>query len=100
MTHEKLLTVRDVSHILGVSEREILDLAESGSLPAYKIAGVYLRFKKEQVEDFKKKTKSFKNGSFKRASFKDMLFDFFYFYDFYILAATLFCLMLYFILKG
>ena len=42
MNEEKLLTVREASLILGISEKEVLDLAESGAIPAYKIGGVYL----------------------------------------------------------
>lgn len=43
MGEEKLWTVRDVSIFLGISEKEVIDLAESGAIPAYKIGGVYLR---------------------------------------------------------
>jgi excisionase family DNA binding protein len=54
MTEEKMLTVRDVSILLGVTEKDVLDLTESGVIPGYKVGGVYLRFKKEQVEQYKK----------------------------------------------
>ncbi|MBU1999085.1 MAG: helix-turn-helix domain-containing protein, partial [Candidatus Omnitrophica bacterium] len=53
MSEEKLLTVRDVSFLLGVSEKEVLDLAQNSSIPAYKVGGVYLRFKKDQVDEYK-----------------------------------------------
>ena len=101
MGQEKLLTVRDVSIALGVSEREVLDLAETGQMPAYKVGGVYLRFKKEQVEDFRKTFKhSDQQGVKKEYPLGEKLSDFFYFNDFYILAALIIILVLIFIFKG
>ena len=52
MAEEKLLTVREVAAFLGISEKDVLDLAQSSQIPAYKVGGVYLRFKKEQVEEY------------------------------------------------
>ncbi len=51
---EKLLTIREVAQKLGITEREVMELAESGNLPAYKVGGVYLRFKQEQVDEYMK----------------------------------------------
>lgn len=101
MTQEKLLTVRDVSIILGVSEKEVLDLAESGAIPAYKIAGVYLRFKKEQVHEYRKSVKPHGGRHVsEKYSFKDRINDFLYFNDFYILSVLLVFLLLLVILRG
>ena len=102
MPEEKLLTVRDVSLILGLSEKEVVDLAEKGSIPAYKVGGVYLRFKREQIEEFKKSFKQFtpKTKVPHEYSLKDRISDFFYFNDFYILSILIIVLILIFILKG
>jgi len=102
MAVEKLLTIRDVSLILGISEKEVIDLAESGLIPAYKIGGLYLRFKREQIEDYKKKFRLFsqKNISTQKLSFKDRVSDFFYFNDFYILSALIILLILLVIFQG
>lgn len=91
MAEEKLLTVREVAMLLGVSEKEVVDLAESGAIPAYKVGGVYLRFKKEQVHEFKKSTKAHhaKSNIPKENPFKDKLSDFLYFNDFYILTGLI-----------
>ena len=102
MGEEKLLTVRDVSLILAVSEKEVLDFAESGVLPAYKVGGVYLRFKRDQVEEYRK---SHKTGIHSRVdlpkySFQDRLSDFFYFNDFYILSGILVLVILFIIFRG
>jgi excisionase family DNA binding protein len=109
------LTVREVSLILGISEKEVIDLAESGAIPAYKVGGVYLRFKREQIEEFKKSfrrtlsdknitspTRSLASRDFMshKYSFKDMVSDFFYFNDFYILSILLILLMLILIFQG
>lgn len=96
MGEEKLLNVRDVSIILGVSEKEVLDLAEKGAMPAYKIGGVYLRFKREQVQEFKKSMRplSSKSAASQEYPLKDKVSDFFYFNDFYILSILIILLIL------
>ena len=104
MAEEKLLTIRDVALILGISEREVVDLAEKGKIPAYKVAGVYLRFKREQIEEFQKSLKQIRRPtiipekvSSEKTPFRDRVSDFFYFNDFYILAIIIILLMLYII---
>ena len=54
MAEEKLLTIREVSLYLGISEKEVIELAESQTIPAYRVGGVYLRFKRQQIEEFKR----------------------------------------------
>jgi excisionase family DNA binding protein len=98
MAEEKLLTVREVSIILEISEKDVLDLAESGSIPAYKVGGVYLRFKPSQVDEFRKKSKMVGQRT-KEYSSMDRVFDFLYFNDFYLVAAMVIAAMLFFILK-
>lgn len=102
MSEDKLLTVRDVSLILGISEKEVVDLAESGTLPAYKVGGVYLRFKKEQVQEFQKHIRKLSNKieTSHKYSFSDRVSDFFYFNDFYILVILIIFLLLIIILQG
>lgn len=96
MAEEKLLTIRDAALLLSISEKEVMDLAESGKLPAYKIGGVYLRFKRTQVEDFKKTlipaAKHLQESQ--KYTLKDQLSDFIYFNDFYILSFLLILLIL------
>jgi len=101
MSEEKLLTVRDVSLILGISEKEVIDLAESAAIPAYKIAGVYLRFKKEQIQEYKKSAKALASSNPpEKYAFKDRVSDFLYFNDFYILSFLLIFLLLIILLRG
>jgi len=102
MADEKLLTVREVSLLLNISEREVMNLAESRVLPAYKVGGVYLRFKREQVLAYQKSFQpSFpKAEPLQKSAFQDKVSDFFYFNDFYILAALLAILLLVTLLRG
>ena len=103
MAEEKLLTVREVASVLGDSEKEVVELAESGAIPAYKVGGVYLRFKKEQVQNFRKSSKAPVSKvvvAKQKYTFKDSISDFFYFNDFYILAVILITLLLLIIFRG
>lgn len=103
MGEEKLLTVRDVSAILAISEKEVIDLAEDGKIPAYKVGGLYLRFKREQVEEFRKTIKITypqKKEEEIKYSAKDRISDFFYFNDFYIISLLVIVGMLFIIFRG
>ena len=88
--------------LLGISEKAVMDLAEDGQMPAYKVGGVYLRFKADQVEEFKKRfqPQTNENVSLQKSSQVDRLRDFIYFYDFYILAFLLIGAMLFIIAQG
>lgn len=98
MAEEKLLTIREVSLMLGLTEKEVMDLAENGSIPAYKVGGVYLRFKPQQVEEFRKKnTQPIQQAQ--KYSLKDRIFDFYYFNDFYIFSLILIFILLFVIFK-
>lgn len=102
MADEKFLTVRDAAGILGISEKEVVDLVEKGDLSAYKIGGIYLRFKKEQIQAFKKHIHPPAPRLEPSVDYPlpDRLSDFFYFNDFYIIAAALVAILLYAIFRG
>lgn len=100
MVEEKLLTVRDVSLILGLSEKEVIDLVEAGLLPAYKVGGVYLRFKRQQIEEYRKQGYLLPLQPKQKINLRDRIRDFFYFNDFYILSILVILLLLIVILRG
>lgn len=102
MAEEKLLTIREVSSFLGISEKEVIELSESGAVPAYKIGGVYLRFKRSQIEEYRKKHLPHlrKDSSKVSYSLGDRISDFFYFNDFYVLSLILIILILIVIFQG
>lgn len=102
MAEEKLLTVREAAQILELTEKEIIELSESGQLPAYKVGGVFLRFKREQIEEYKKKIlkSTFKRFHLLEYPLKERFYDFIHFNDFYILAILIILWMLIIILLG
>lgn len=96
MAEEKLLTVRETSHILNLTEKEVLDLAEEGRIPAYRVGGQYLRFKREQVEGYKREIlkSSPQKSPAHRYSLVERIGDFIYFNDFYLLSLFIILWML------
>ncbi|MGA2774681.1 MAG: helix-turn-helix domain-containing protein [Candidatus Omnitrophota bacterium] len=103
MAEEKLLTVRDVAGVLGISEKEVMELAESGAIPAYKVGGVYLRFKKEQIQEFRKLAKHpsvVKGQVWEKYNLGEKLKDFLYFNDFYLISALVIIFLLFIIFQG
>ena len=98
MRENKFLTIREVSEELGITEQEVIDLAEKGEIPAYKIGGIYLRFKPEQVKQAKKIVTRTVQEELK-ASFGERVKDFIYFNDFYILSTLIIVLMLIIIMR-
>ena len=81
---EKFISVREAAQILGVTEKKILDLAEEGKIPAYKIAGQFLRFKEKELTEIRdngivvSEDNSYPYTKSERAQ------DFIYYNDFYI----------------
>jgi len=103
---EKLLTVKEASHILEISEQRVKELARKGELPAYKIGGRFLRFRREQIEAVKKEIARAPAGKAREGQKipeefpktgpeapyseepSERLRDFVYFNDFYIVSAA------------
>lgn len=50
---EKLLSIREVADHLKLSEEEVKRLVDIGEIPAYRIGGTFLRFRKEQIDAIK-----------------------------------------------
>ncbi len=95
----KLLTIREVAHCLNVTEKEVIELAESGVIPAYKVGGVYLRFKKDQIDAVKDKIKPDEDLVSIEGTVTERVRDFVYHNDFYILSLIIIFFLLYFIVK-
>lgn len=94
---EKLLTTREAAQYLGVSEAEIISLSERGAIPAYKVGGVYLRFKKEQLDLIKDRMNPAVQQASQEYSFLGRLSDFFYYNDFYVLSLLIASVLVYLI---
>ncbi len=102
---EKLLTLEEASETLGISAEAITELVKKGELPAYKVGGEFLRFRKELIEAIKSEIVP-KKGTVPAAtshkkhivkghdsaynqSLGDRISDFFYFNDFYIISGAI-----------
>lgn len=101
MFEEKLLSLKVAAEYLDITEKRLKELSDHGVIPAYRIAGLYLRFKKSQLGKLKGKMSNIQNQYSQyqqtRSSFtrdvvyitKDRLRDFWHFYDFYIISVVL-----------
>ncbi|MDD5292301.1 MAG: helix-turn-helix domain-containing protein [Candidatus Omnitrophica bacterium] len=94
---EKLLTTREASQYLGITEAEVISLSERGVIPAYKVGGIYLRFKKEQLDFIKDSMIPAVKEVSQEYYFLDRLSDFFYYNDFYILSLLIISVLVYLI---
>ena len=94
---EKLFTVRETAQYLSITEAEVVELSEKGIVPAYKVGGVYLRFKKEQLDSIKDKITPLKKEDLTKHSFFERLRDFLYYNDFYILALLIVSILIFLI---
>ncbi len=83
-----MLTLEEVKNFLEIDQQQLENHLKQGRLPAYKIGGTYLRFRKEDVlnlhfEHLSKKTKDQSPPLFSR------LYDFWRFNNFYIISLLL-----------
>jgi len=113
---EKFLNLKELSEYLHIGEREIRALVNERVIPAYRIGGSFLRFRKEQIDairdeiqrrmpyispmykikvDVGKKIASIESTE----SISDKLIDFAYYYDFYIVSALIIAFLLFLICK-
>lgn len=104
---EKLISLHDAADILELSEEELRRFVAEGKVPAYRIGGEYLRFRKSQIEALRSRIRILKHQSVPildirpahkeepkaRYSIFDRTRDFLYFNDFYILAFILIVLL-------
>ncbi|MFC1590624.1 helix-turn-helix domain-containing protein [Candidatus Omnitrophota bacterium] len=112
---EKLLTLKEVSVVLGIPEEEVKRLSGLGEIPAYKVGGKFLRFRKEQIDAIREEIFKIEasrplmasgrptaaTGPAERLdySFFDRIADFFHFNDFYIFSFVVISIILYFIFR-
>ena len=94
---EKLLTIRETAQYLDITEGQVIDLSERSIIPAYKVGGVYLRFRKDQLDAIKYKLKPAIKKEVTEYSSQDKASDFFYYNDFYILSLLVISILIYLI---
>ena len=95
---KSFLTSKEAANYLSITEDELNNLSKAHQITAYKIGGIYTRFKVDDLETYRRKgvTKGGKNYS--SNSFENIR-DFFYFNDFYIYSCVVIAVILYFIFK-
>ena len=91
------ITVRETAQILTVSEKKVMDLIESGSLQAYKIADQFLRLKRNEVVNILSTGQVVSEGVSLGYTPGERVRDFFYFNDFYLVALVIIGVLLYII---
>lgn len=91
---ENLITLREVAHILGLPEQDILVLVDKGILPHLRLDDGFLRFKKEDILKAKKVISANFSDQDKKQRFKERIEDFFYFNNFYIVSAIIIFILL------
>ncbi|KPK42191.1 MAG: hypothetical protein AMJ78_03275 [Omnitrophica WOR_2 bacterium SM23_29] len=108
---EKLLTLEEAADFLGLSEEEVRAFVAQGKIPAYKLGGEFLRFKKDQIEALRARIQILKSRSAfvdetieegkaeekKEYSAWERIQDFIYFSDFYLFAAVLILILIFII---
>ena len=105
---ERLLNIDQIAEYLGLSRQKVKDLVKRGIIPAYRIAGSFLRFDTKEIDakrgDILKVAQvpaagEYVYGEKSKATFMDRLKDLFYFNDFYIVCAILITIVLVLIFK-
>ena len=57
------MNIKEVAAYLGVSEEEVKRLVDIGEIPAYRIGGTFLRFRKEQIDAISAEISSFEEDA-------------------------------------
>ena len=91
---EKLITVREASQMLGILEKDVIDLAKKGKIPSYYVGREFLRFPREDILSIKDKIQADFNVLSKQPALRERLYDFFYFNDFYIVSFLIIAILL------
>jgi excisionase family DNA binding protein len=97
---EKLLNIEEVCQNLGISEEDLRNLVDRGEIPAYRLGGTILRFKKAQIDIIKARGIPDISELDKMAlspvqdSWLEKFKDFVYFNDFYIVSLIIIVVLL------
>ena len=97
MMNGQYISVRETAQILGISEKKVMDMIESGQLQAYRIADQFLRLKRNEVMGMRSSGQVVSESIQHDYTSSEKIRDFFYFNDFYLLAFVVICFLLYII---
>lgn len=96
---KRFLTSREAADYLGIAENELNDLSNNHKITAYKIGGIYTRFKVDDLEALRRKGVTKPGKNYTSNNRFDSVIDFFYFNDFYIYSIIAIAVIIYFIFK-
>lgn len=97
---EKLLNIQEVCRYLGLSEEDLRKLVDRGEIPAYRLGGTILRFKKNQIDQARARgipkidNLEQKDLTVAVESRIERVKDFLYFNDFYIISVIIIVILL------
>lgn len=94
-----MLSLDEVKKYLEVEHQELERLIKGGVLHAYKVGGVYLRFRKEEVLSLKYDVLGKKKKKGDRVSFWQRVLDFWRFNNFYVISLFVIAALLYWFLR-
>lgn len=95
-----MLSLEEVKNYLEIEQREIEKFIQQNKLHAYKIGGVYLRFRKEEVLTLRHElAPKRKQGKKTKRSLVSRAADFWRFHNVYILTLFLFILLTIFLVQ-
>ena len=116
---ERYLDVHEAALLLEVGEQELWDLVHQHKIPSHNIAGAFLRFKKDDIEDLKNKWRIERqlfpkkqpaspagrpffahDSAVQESNPADHWRDFWYFNDFYVICSVLIVGLLIFIISS
>lgn len=93
-----MLTLDEVKNYLEVEQQVLEKFIRDGALHAYKIGGVYIRFRKEEVLSLKYDVLLKKKKTGTTVSFGQRLWDLWRFNNFYIVSALIIAALAYWFL--
>ena len=112
VAEEHLLDVHEAAEMLDVSEAELWDLVHEHKVPTHNIAGAFLRFRKQDIEELKIKWRIQRELFPEKEPFfshhnivqpptlLDKVRDFWYFNDFYVVCSLVAVVLVYFIISS
>lgn len=92
---DQFISVREAAQLLKVSEKKIMELAQAGKLQSYRIAGQFVRFKRDEILNIKTAGEVVAENTHFEYTSRERIKDFFYFNDFYIISFIITALFLY-----
>jgi len=81
-----MLTVEEVRQYLEAEQAQIEEYVKKGKLRAYKVGGIYLRFRKDEVLTLRDEVTAKNKNPLKKPSIWSRIYDFWKFNNFYILS--------------